>query len=383
MKLLIVQDKGIGDLIFLTAVLPLIKKEYEIHVMTPYGELLADNPYVKEALKLTNPLPSGFDLYVNLWNDKKYRFPKNTIKPREFRNFTLHEIERYQIVLYPILETTSRDVKPELFLKKGEKRNRVGIMAGARITSKTWTDLNYQKLIDYLKPNYEIEYFSGDASTSLTEVAYKISQCKYFIGNDTGLIHIAAALDVPLITLYFNKVQNPLRWSPWGVRQLLVRSKTNCLKKCLSSECKTPICREELDFEAVTDAFEYLVQGKGFTSRAEALYPLAKHSLFILLFGGGQHEDNLRSDDISCTYLPKRASIFEIIKTIKEKNINIIHSYLKPGIKLKLSALIGSNYVPEYPIIIEEPERFISDPKELIGFYLKTIENITNESPIY
>jgi ADP-heptose:LPS heptosyltransferase len=383
MKILIVQDMGIGDAVLLTAVLPLIKKEHEVHLLTPYATLLAGNPYIKKFLSPlpSHLLPSGYDLYVNLWNSDKYRFPKNTLPPRNFKNFTLHEIERYQLVMKPLLEKTTRAVRPMLYVKTGEKvKKRVGLMINAKLHSKTWTDENYQRLTDYLKQNYEVLPFGQDTSKDLSEVAYDISRCEYFIGNDTGLSHMAAALQVPLLTMYFNKVQNPLRWTPWGTRQLLVRSRTNCPDKCLSSECAHPVCREELPFEEVKATFDALARGEGFSTRTGSLYPLAKRSLFVLLFGGDRHRKGL--EDIPHAILPKNASLPSIVRTIKEKNINLIHTYVKPGMKLKLAALIGSNFVPEYPIIIEDKGKALENPNELLDFYFKEIERTTGEDLI-
>ena len=251
---------------------------------------------------------------------------------------------------------------------------------GARISSRTWTDQDYDKLIKYLEPNYEIAIFGKDTSLSLDRVAEEMSQCKYFIGNDTGLTHMVAALGIPLITLYFNKVQNPLRWTPWGVRQLLARSKTECYDKCRSTECENPVCRNDLKFDEVIKAFYKLAEGNGFTKREGSLFPLAKESLFILLFGDNKDRAVLENNGFHCFYLPRDAGLFRIVKTIRENNINIVHSYFPAGIKLKLAALIGSNYVPEYPLIVKDDGLNNRSIKELVDFYLESVENITNES---
>jgi hypothetical protein len=47
-------------------------------------------------------------------------------------------------------------------------------------------------------PKDKTEFFLG----TLREVAYAISHCKYFIGNDGGLAHIAAATGIPTFVLF-------------------------------------------------------------------------------------------------------------------------------------------------------------------------------------
>jgi heptosyltransferase III len=50
----------------------------------------------------------------------------------------------------------------------------------------------------------------------LTEIAGILSQCQGFLGNDSGITHIAAALDCPVITLF--GPSNPAQWAPRGPR---------------------------------------------------------------------------------------------------------------------------------------------------------------------
>ncbi|MBI5659776.1 MAG: glycosyltransferase family 9 protein [Nitrosomonadales bacterium] len=48
---------------------------------------------------------------------------------------------------------------------------------------------------------------------SLAESAFLVSRAKYFVGPDTALTHVAAALGTPTIALF--GPSNPVKWGPW------------------------------------------------------------------------------------------------------------------------------------------------------------------------
>lgn len=60
-------------------------------------------------------------------------------------------------------------------------------------------------------------------ATNLTlgQHAALIKACDLFIGNDSGPMHMAAALDVPIVAFF--GPSEPAVWSPWGARGKIVR----------------------------------------------------------------------------------------------------------------------------------------------------------------
>ena len=48
---------------------------------------------------------------------------------------------------------------------------------------------------------------------SLAESAFLISRAKYYVGPDTALTHMAAALGTPTVALF--GPSNPVKWGPW------------------------------------------------------------------------------------------------------------------------------------------------------------------------
>ena len=62
--------------------------------------------------------------------------------------------------------------------------------------------------------------------TTLREAIYLISQCRLFISNDSGLMHIAGALNIPTVAIFGST--NPVTTSPVGNKSVIVRKEVSC-----------------------------------------------------------------------------------------------------------------------------------------------------------
>jgi heptosyltransferase II len=78
--------------------------------------------------------------------------------------------------------------------------------------------------------------FAVDLSgkTTLTEAMALIARCRLFITNDSGLMHIAAALNVAQVAIFGST--NFAATSPWSSRARIVRSALDC-SPCLKQQC--------------------------------------------------------------------------------------------------------------------------------------------------
>ncbi|MCX8501798.1 MAG: glycosyltransferase family 9 protein [Alphaproteobacteria bacterium] len=68
--------------------------------------------------------------------------------------------------------------------------------------------------------------FDGSTDADLQQVAANLAQCAYFVGNDSGLMHMAAALGVRTLGLF--GPSDELVYAPAGVAADLVRSPISC-----------------------------------------------------------------------------------------------------------------------------------------------------------
>jgi len=89
--------------------------------------------------------------------------------------------------------------------------------------------------------------------TTLEEAVALIGLCGLFVTNDSGLMHVAAALDVPLVSIF--GPTNPRVTSPWCKRHRLVRKEGVSCGPCMQRECKE---EHHLCMESVTTDDVYL-----------------------------------------------------------------------------------------------------------------------------
>ena len=99
-------------------------------------------------------------------------------------------------------------------------------------------------------------------ATGLAEAAALIGHCGLFLTNDSGLMHVAAAVGTP-VTAVFGST-NPVTTSPRGARAALVRHPVEC-SPCLKPECHKPkhYCMETITAEEVAEAGLQLLSSQG------------------------------------------------------------------------------------------------------------------------
>lgn len=99
--------------------------------------------------------------------------------------------------------------------------------------------------------------------TSLRQCAAVLERCHLFIGNDSGPMHIAAAVGTPVVEVLCHPLggaqehpNSPLRFGPWGVPHRIMRpcaSAPSCNAACTAREahCIRGVTVEEVEAAAV------------------------------------------------------------------------------------------------------------------------------------
>jgi len=104
--------------------------------------------------------------------------------------------------------------------------------------------------------------------TGLRELAGVISAMDLMICPDSGPMHIAAALGVPVVAIFALASDFPDRWRPYGVRHRVVRTRHfACPRRCIKESCPRFECLLHIDEEDVLDAAEELLGGSSFGDR--------------------------------------------------------------------------------------------------------------------
>jgi len=87
--------------------------------------------------------------------------------------------------------------------------------------------------------------------TTLGQAMAIISRCRVFVTNDSGLMHVAAALGVPLVAIFGST--DPSRTGPLGTTSRVVYKGLSCAP-CLKTQC--PRNRECMEAVTVEEVFE-------------------------------------------------------------------------------------------------------------------------------
>ena len=70
--------------------------------------------------------------------------------------------------------------------------------------------------------------------TSLTELIQQLTQCRLLVTNDTGTMHLAAAIGVPTVSIFGST--EPILTGPLGSKHVIVRNHVAC-SPCFKREC--------------------------------------------------------------------------------------------------------------------------------------------------
>lgn len=101
--------------------------------------------------------------------------------------------------------------------------------------------------------------------TSVREVMAVIARCRVFLTNDSGLMHIAGALNVPTVAIFGST--NPDATSPPGGRNIIIRKPVDC-SPCLKTVCPTDFrCMKLIDVAEVAAAINDVLAERTFTTR--------------------------------------------------------------------------------------------------------------------
>ena len=96
-------------------------------------------------------------------------------------------------------------------------------------------------------------------ATTLRQTMALLSRCQLLVCNDSGIMHLAASLQVPLVALFGS--QSPVKFGPWGKNCREVYSAFPCspCKQKFFTECEPslrmkPACIEAITVDAVFSA---------------------------------------------------------------------------------------------------------------------------------
>jgi heptosyltransferase-2 len=91
---------------------------------------------------------------------------------------------------------------------------------------------------------------------TLRETIALLKQCVLFVGNDSGIMHLATAAGTPLVALF--GPQSPVKFGPWSDRAKVIYKGLECspckqkfFKECEPSARMRPACMEAISVDEV------------------------------------------------------------------------------------------------------------------------------------
>lgn len=110
---------------------------------------------------------------------------------------------------------------------------------------------------DTLQRNAGQKLVNVAGKTSLKEAIALIGHCRLFISNDSGLMHVAGALNIPTIAIFGST--NPVTTSPPGKRSVVIHKDVPCAP-CLKKTCpKSFECMDQISADEVYEAAKKLL----------------------------------------------------------------------------------------------------------------------------
>jgi lipopolysaccharide heptosyltransferase II len=102
--------------------------------------------------------------------------------------------------------------------------------------------------------------FDVTGKTTLKETAALIERCRVFVSSDTGLMHVAAALNVPVVAVF--GPTDPGRTGPFGEGHVVVRSEVDCGPCYLGVpvRCDEKICLDSVSVDEVMEALRKVIR---------------------------------------------------------------------------------------------------------------------------
>jgi len=98
-------------------------------------------------------------------------------------------------------------------------------------------------------------------TTSLRQTMALLARCRLLVCNDSGIMHLGAALKIPLVAVF--GPQSPVKFGPWGAKCRVVYGKFPCspcrqkfFQECEPSPRGKPECLEAVTVRAVLDEIE-------------------------------------------------------------------------------------------------------------------------------
>jgi heptosyltransferase-2 len=168
------------------------------------------------------------------------------------------------IALHPFTANPPRAWHQENFV---ELANRLQMMYNTRIL--IFGGKRDGALAEYFSEGINPEPIMAVGTTTLRQSMALLGRCRMLVCNDSGIMHLAAAMRIPLVAVF--GPQSPVKFGPWGEECRVIYKAFSCspCKQKFFTECEpsrrlSPQCVESITVDEVVGEVEsFMGTGKG------------------------------------------------------------------------------------------------------------------------
>jgi heptosyltransferase-2 len=288
-KILIIRLSSFGDILLTTPLLRTLKTskpklQIDFILREEYEDLLKNNTYINRIYKYTNHkfekqnifnslLNEEYDLTIDLQNNirsrelvrwlkcDKLKFKKNNFKKFLLVRFKINKLRSappISVRYFNVLNNMTLDEEGLDFFTNNEidsnlkdADNLIGLCPGARHFTKQWPKEYFIELGKKLEnEGYKVVLFGGAdevktcneiveklqnalnlSHTSILQLGADMKMCKAIYTNDSGLMHLASAVKVPVIS-FFGCTVKEFGFFPYNAKSVVLENKNLSCRPC-------------------------------------------------------------------------------------------------------------------------------------------------------
>lgn len=321
-RVLIVRFSSLGDILLATPLIRTLKKKYpnlqiDFLLKEEYFDLLKHNPYLNNIYKLKNNeitniqslKNNNYDFIIDLQNNfrsasirkklngTKFYYEKNNFLKFLLVNFkinllknSLYVPERYANSIPGFsLDEKGLDIyvpdEIKSSLEPGKKY--IAFAPGSRHYTKMWKEEYFIKLGNMLqKENFTVVLLGGESDkiickrissailgsinlandNNLLKLCADLKMCSALVCNDSGLMHVGSALQIPLVTIFGSTVKE-FGFTPYKCNNILLENNELKCRPCShigKSSCpkKHFLCMNSITPETVFNSLMEIINSK-------------------------------------------------------------------------------------------------------------------------
>jgi lipopolysaccharide heptosyltransferase II len=319
-KILIIRLSSLGDILLTTPIIRALSQHFnkakiDFIIREEYTDTLRYNNKISNLLLYTNDnvvhlkdevKESEYDLIIDLQNNfrsrnitaktsgKIYRFKKPTWKKLLLVWFKINLLKNGKSIIKRYAETAKvhlenevlelnvpKEFKPVL----GAGKNIIGFCPGSNHFTKRWLPEYFIELGNMLTgKGFTIVLLGGKADKDickaisekipgsinlqndddLLQTAAEMRTCKIVVTNDSGLMHTATAVKIPVVAIFGSTVRE-FGFAPSGIKNLILENKSLSCRPCShigKSACpkKHFLCMKEVKPGYVLDNLKLFIE---------------------------------------------------------------------------------------------------------------------------